>query len=60
MNKEELLNFMITEFESANKEAMINSGMSAEEADAKNIEYSVSIKFLLAQVVEKMFEKNIF
>lgn len=51
---------MITEFESANKEAMINSGMSAEEADAKNIEYSVSIKFLLAQVVEKMFEKNIF
>lgn len=60
MNKEELLNFMVTEFESANKEAMINSGMSAEEADAKNIEYSVSIKFLLAQVVEKMFEKNIF
>ena len=60
MNKEELLNFMITEFESANKEAMINSGISAEEADAKNVEYSVSIKFLLAQVVEKMFEKNIF
>ena len=60
MNKEELLLFMVTEFENANKVAMINSGISAEEADAKNVEYSVSIKFLLAQVVEKMFEKNIF
>lgn len=60
MNKEELLNFMIAEFENANKAAMINSGISEEEADAKNVEYSVSVKLLLAQVVEKMFEKNIF
>jgi hypothetical protein len=39
---------------------MINSGITPEEADAKNVEYHVSIEFLLAQVVEKMFEKNIF
>lgn len=60
MNKEELLRFMIAEFENANKEAMINSGITPDEADAKNVEYHVSIEFLLAQVVEKMFEKNIF
>ena len=60
MNKDELLKFMIAEFENANKVAMINSGISEEEANAKNVEYHISIEFLLAQVVEKMFEKNIF
>jgi hypothetical protein len=60
MNKEELLSFMVAEFENANKAAMMNSGISEQEANEKNVEYSVSIKFLLAQVVEKMFEKNIF
>ena len=60
MNKEQLFLFMVTEFENANKLAMVNSGMSEEEAEEKNKEYSASVNFLLAQVVEKMFEKNIF
>lgn len=51
---------MVAEFENANKMAMMNSGMSEEEANLKNEEYSASVNFLLAQVVEKMFEKNIF
>jgi hypothetical protein len=60
MNKEQIFLFMVAEFENANKMAMMNSGMSEEEANLKNEEYSASINFLLAQVVEKMFEKNIF
>lgn len=60
MNKEELFAFMVKEFESANKTAMMNSGMTEQDAETKNAEYSASINFLLAQVVEKMFEKNIF
>lgn len=60
MNKEQLLLFMINEFEIANKLAMINSGMSEQEAESKSLEYSASISFLLSQVVDKMFEKNIF
>jgi uncharacterized protein YfkK (UPF0435 family) len=60
MNKEQILLFMINEFENANKIAMVNSGISEQEAEVKNAEYSASISFLLAQVVDKMFEKNIF
>jgi hypothetical protein len=60
MNKEQIFLFMVAEFENANKMAMMNSGMSEEEANLKNEEYSASVNFLLAQVVEKMFEKNIF
>jgi hypothetical protein len=60
MNKEQLLLFMVNEFENANKIAMLNSGMSEAEADSKNAEYSLSINFLLSHVVDKMFEKNIF
>lgn len=51
---------MINEFQNANKIAMVNSGISEQEAEVKNAEYSASISFLLAQVVDKMFEKNIF
>jgi hypothetical protein len=50
---------MILEFENANKQAMVGSGMSEQEADTKNQEYRLSISMLLAQVVDKMFEKNI-
>lgn len=60
MNKQELLTFMILEFENANKQAMVGSGISEQEADAKNQEYRLSISMLLAQVVDKMFEKNLF
>jgi hypothetical protein len=60
MNKEQLLSFMIEEFELANKQAMVGSGISESEADLKNSEYRFSISMLLSQVVEKMFEKNIF
>ena len=60
MNKQELLTFMILEFENANKQAMVGSGISEQEADAKNQEYRLSISMLLSQVVDKMFEKNIF
>lgn len=60
MNKEQIFLFMVAEFENANRMAMMNSGMSEEEATLKNEEYSASVNFLLAQVVEKMFEKNIF
>jgi hypothetical protein len=59
MNKQDLLTFMILEFENANKQAMVGSGMSEQEADTKNQEYRLSISMLLAQVVDKMFEKNI-
>lgn len=60
MNKEQLLNFMIEEFENANKQAMISSGISEQEAEAKSLEFKTSITFILSQVVDKMFEKNIF
>ena len=60
MNKQELLTFMILEFENANKQAMVGSGISEQEAEAKNQEYRLSISMLLSQVVDKMFEKNIF
>jgi hypothetical protein len=60
MNKDQLLQFMIEEFESANKQAMISSGMSAQEAETKSLEFKTSIAFILSQVVDKMFEKNIF
>ncbi len=60
MNREQLLLFMIDEFEKANKQAMISSGISDQEAEYKNNEYRASISFLLSQVVDKMFEKNIF
>jgi hypothetical protein len=59
MNKQDLLTFMILEFENANKQAMVGSGMSEQEADTKNQEYRLSISMLLAQVVDKMFEKNV-
>jgi hypothetical protein len=60
MNKQEILTFMILEFENANKQAMIGSGITEQEADTKNQEYRLSISMLLSQVVDKMFEKNIF
>ena len=60
MNKQDILTFMILEFENANKQAMVGSGISEQEADAKNQEYRLSISMLLSQVVDKMFEKNIF
>jgi hypothetical protein len=60
MNKEQLLLFMIDEFEKANKQAMISSGITEQEADYKNNEFRPTISILLSQVVEKMFEKNIF
>ena len=60
MNKQDILTFMILEFENANKQAMVGSGISEQEADIKNQEYRLSISMLLAQVVDKMFEKNLF
>jgi hypothetical protein len=59
MNKQELLTFMILEFENANKEAMIGSGITEAEANSKNEEYRLSISMLLSKVVDKMFEKNV-
>jgi len=59
MNKEEFTDFMIDEFQIANKEAMLNMGMTEEEAEEKNTEFYPSISFLLGQVAEKTFEKNI-
>jgi uncharacterized protein YfkK (UPF0435 family) len=60
MNKEEILSFMINEFETANKVGMLNGGLSEQEVEAKTIEYRPSISILLSQVLDKMFEKNIF
>jgi hypothetical protein len=60
MNKEQLLLFMINEFEIANKEAMVSSGISEQEAEQRNSEYRSSITMLLSRVVEKLFEKNLF
>ena len=60
MNKEQLLLFMINEFEIANKEAMISSGFSDQQSEQMNSEYRPSVTMLLSRVVEKMFEKNIF
>ena len=59
MNKEEFTDFIINEFQSANKAAMIKIGMTEEEAEEKNTEFYPSISFLLGQVAEKTFEKNI-
>jgi hypothetical protein len=60
MNKEQLLLFMLEEFEIANKEAMVASGISEQEAEIRNSEYRASITMLLSKVVEKLFEKSIF
>jgi hypothetical protein len=59
MNKEDFSQFIITEFQKANKEAMLKIGMSEEEAEEKNLEFYPSISFLLAQVTERVFEENI-
>lgn len=59
MNKAEFTELMVNEFQLANKEAMIKIGMTEEEAEEKNAEFYPSISFLLGQVAEKIFEKDI-
>jgi hypothetical protein len=59
MNKEDILSFMIEEFEASNKIGMLNGGMSNQEIEEKTLEYRPSISILLSQVLDKMFEKNI-
>jgi hypothetical protein len=59
MNKEQFAEFIINEFQIANKEAMLHMGMSEEEAEEKNTEFYPSISFLLGEVVEKTFNQNI-
>lgn len=59
MNKADFTEIMIDEFQLANKEAMIKIGMTEEEAEEKNAEFYPSISFLLGQVAEKIFEKDI-
>jgi hypothetical protein len=59
MNKSDFTEFIINEFQAANKEAMIKIGMEEKEAEEKNAEFYPSISFLLSQVAEKIFEKDI-
>ncbi len=59
MNKADFTELMVDEFQLANKEAMIKIGMTEEEAEEKNAEFYPSISFLLGQVAEKIFEKDI-
>jgi hypothetical protein len=59
MNKQDFTELMINEFQLANKNAMIKIGMTEEEAEEKNAEFYPSISFLLGQVAEKVFEKDI-
>lgn len=59
MNKADFTELMVNEFQLANKEAMMKIGMTEEEAEEKNAEFYPSISFLLGQVAEKIFEKDI-